>query len=81
MFKHFFHISERIPGYYQNPIAKSPAVDDRLQGDSNDSVVVYFAANSTERYHLSVPPGTKGWSPKRSSSPSSDNSERLSPHM
>lgn len=79
IFKHFCHISDRIPGYYQNQITKLLAVDDRLQGDSNDSVVVYFVVDSIKRCHLSVPLGMKGWSPKRSSSPSSDNSERLSP--
>jgi len=55
-----------------------PTVDDRLQGDSNDSVIAHFVIDSVKRCRLSGP-GTKGWSPKRSSSPSSDNSERLSP--
>lgn len=76
IFKHFFYVSERIPGYDQNSIAKLTTV--YLQNDSNDSVV-YFVVNSVKQCHSLVPPGTKGWSPKRSSSPSSDNSERLSP--
>lgn len=36
----FSYFSRReFPEYYRDPIAKSPAVDDRLQGDTNGIVV------------------------------------------
>lgn len=63
-FKLFFHIFSKGFGkeYCQYPIAKSPAVDDRLQGDSNDTVVVYtyFVVDPDERCHLSMPPRYEG---------------------
>lgn len=65
----------------RDPIAKSTAVDDRLQGDSNGTVVVYLAGEVARNGVIRRCHPYEGRSPKRSSSPSSDNSEKVKPRV